>query len=263
VKFKIELTIHYFKYIFCNLQCQIYCLIKSKKMKKILCILCLLLNFTLYAQNIDYNRVILPDNTSDIEFSERLVQLAWSNHPTNQNIRESVEISRLAYKLTKRQWLQNFRISGNLNEFNVDPSRDIANRSQFLPRYNLSLGFNLGDLLLNPLQNKQSKVAIDLSENQVDAAKLAVRKNVLQAYNAYLLEEEIYKINRLAMDNAETNHAIVEESFEQGEETYESYNNSFTNLNQRKITLLRSETSLKNAQLLIEEMIGIPLEEIN
>lgn len=232
-------------------------------MKKILCILFLPISISVYAQNIDYNRVVLPENTSDIEFAERLVQLAWINHPNNENIRETVEISRLDYKLSKRQWLHNFRFSGNLNEFNVDPSRDIANRSQFLPRYNFSLGFALGDLFTDPLENKQREIAVDLSENDVDAAKLAVRRNVLQAYNDYLLQEEIYKIHRLAMDNAETNHTIIEESFEQGEETYESYNNSFNNMNQRKITLLQSETTLKNAKLALEEMIGIPLEEVN
>ncbi len=219
--------------------------------------------FNLFGQSIDYNRVILPTNTTDIDFAERLVQLAWNNHPDNQSKRESVEISRLNYKLTKRSWLQNFRLNANLNEFILNPERDVNNRSQFFPRYNFSLGFALGDLFLDPLQNRQSKIEVDLSENEINATKLLVRREVMQAYNNYLLQEEIYKIHRLAMDNAETNHAIVEESFEQGEETYDRYNNSFTNLNQRKITLLQSETSLKNAELTLEEMIGIPLENVN
>lgn len=232
-------------------------------MKIILSILLVFYSFSIEAQSVDYDRVILPENVTDIELSERLVQLAWQNHPNNQSVKEAVVISKLDYKFTKRRWLQNFRVGANLNEFNIDPSRDLANRSQFFPRYNFSLSFPLGDLFMHPLENKQSRINIELSENEVNATKLMVRRDVLQAYNNYLLQEEIYKIHRLAMDNAETNHTIIEESFEQGEETYESYNNSFNNLNQRKITLLQSESGLKNAKLTLEEMIGVPLENVN
>ncbi len=215
------------------------------------------------AQNIDYNRIVLPVNSKDIEFSEKLVQLAWQNHPNNNSQKEQVKISQIDMQLSKRRWLQNFRVSGNLNEFNIDPSSDLNNRSQFFPKYNFSLTLPLGDLFMNPLENKQHSILIEISENELNATKLMVRRNVLQAYNDYILQEEIYKIQRLAMDNAETNHAIVEESFEQGEETYDRYTTSFNNLNQRKITILQSERDYKNAKLTLEEMIGIPLEDVN
>jgi outer membrane protein TolC len=232
-------------------------------MKSLITLILTLLTFIVTAQNIDYNRIILPDNTGDIEFSEKLIQLAWQNHPDNQNVKDQKKIAELNYKLSKREWLGNFRLSGNLNEFNIDPTRDLNNRSQFFPRYNLSLGFPLGDLFMNPLQNKQRNIEVDQSQNDINATKLLVRRDVLQAYNNYLLQEEIYKIQRLAMDNAETNHAIVEKGFEQGEVTYENYNNSFTNLNQRKITILRAENDYQNSKLVLEEMIGIPLENVN
>ncbi|MBK6266530.1 TolC family protein [Marivirga sp. S37H4] len=216
-----------------------------------------------FAQNVDYNKVILPDNTRDIEFAEKLVQLAWNNHPSNENVKEDVEIARIDYKLSKRNWIENFRMSGNLNEFNVDPSRDIRNRSQFLPRYNFSVSFALGELFNDPLRNKQYRIRVDMSENAVNSLKLMVRRDVLQAYNTYVMLEEVYKIQRLAMDNAETNHTIIEENFEQGEETYERYNNSFSDLNQKRITILQAERDLKNSKLVLEEMIGIPLEDVN
>ncbi len=110
-------------------------------MKSILTLSLALFTYLVSAQNIDYNKVILPDNTGDIEFSEKLVQLAWRNHPDNRNVIEQKEIAELNYKLSKREWLGNFRLSANLNEFNIDPSRDITGRSQFFPRYNLSYHF--------------------------------------------------------------------------------------------------------------------------
>jgi outer membrane protein TolC len=217
----------------------------------------------LFAQNVDYNRIILPQNSENIEFSEKLVQLAWNNHPDNITQKEQVEISQIDLKISRRSGLTNLRFGANLNEFNIDPSSDLGNRSLFFPRYNFSLSVPLGDLFLNPLENKQNQILIGISENDLKAAKLLVRRNVLQSYNDYLLKEEIYKIQRLAMDNAETNHAIVEESFEQGEETYDKYTASFNNLNQKKITLLQAERDYKNAILTMEEMIGIPLENVN
>ncbi len=232
-------------------------------MKLLFTLSLLIITSSSFAQSIDYNRVILPKNSTDLEFSEKLVQIAWENHPNNNNQKEQVRISQIDLKLSKRRWMQNLRISGNLNEFNIDPSRDLVNRSQFFPRYNFSLAFPLGDLFMNPLENKQNQIFIEVSENDLNAAKLLVRRNVLQAYNNYLLQEEIYKIQRLAMDNAETNHAIVEESFEQGEETYDRYTTSFNNLNQRKITILQAERDYKNSKLTLEEMIGIPLEDVN
>ncbi|WP_188464748.1 TolC family protein [Marivirga lumbricoides] len=232
-------------------------------MRVIIISVLLIVTSSVFAQTIDYNRIILPENSADIELSEKLVQLAWLNHPDNQSVKENLRISQIDLKLSKRRWLSNFRVSGNLNEFNIDESRDLTNRSQFFPRYNFSLSFPLGDLFMNPLENKQNKILIDISQNEINAAKLLVRRNVLQAYNNFLLLEEVYKIQRLAMDNAETNHAIVEESFEQGEETYEKYTASFNNLNQRKITILQAERDYKNAKLVVEEMIGMPLENVN
>ncbi|SMG41743.1 Outer membrane efflux protein [Marivirga sericea] len=231
---------------------------------RILFAICLLaFRLSLFAQNVDYNRIILPPNSENIEFSEKLVQLAWKNHPDNITQQEQVEISQIDLKISRRRGLTNLRFGANLNEFNIDPSSDLGNRSLFFPKYNFSMSFPLGDLFLNPLENKQNQILIEISENDLKAAKLLVRRNVLQAYNDYLLVEEIYKIQRLAMDNAETNHAIVEESFEQGEETYDKYTASFNNLNQRKITLLQAERDYKNAKLTLEEMIGVPLENIN
>ena len=215
------------------------------------------------SQIIDYNKIILTENSTNIEFSEKLVKLAWKNHPNNIIQKEQIEITQLDLKLSKRRWIQNLKFSGNLNEFNIDPSRDIVNRSQFFPRYNFSLAFPLGDLFMNPLENKQRQILVEVSENELNAAKLLVRRNVLLAYNDFLLQEEIYKIQRLAMDNAETNHAIIEEAFEQGEETYDGYTASFNNLNQKKITILLAERDYKNAKLTLEEMIGVPLENIN
>lgn len=215
-----------------------------------------------FSQSIDYNKVILPEGISDISYEEKLVQLAWKNHPANEEVKKSVDLAKYDLKISKRYWLDGFRMTGNLNEFNIDPSRDITNRSQFFPRYNFSLALPLGQLFTNPVENKQSQLRVEMAESKVNALKLELRKEVLSAYNDYLMFEEIYKIYSLALEDAEMNHSIVEESFKQGEESFDKYNASNTNLNQKKISKIQAANDLENSKLHLESLIGIPLEDV-
>ncbi|WP_375579315.1 TolC family protein [Marivirga tractuosa] len=214
------------------------------------------------SQSIDYNKVILPEGISDISFEEKLVQLAWKNHPANEEVKKSVDLAKYDLKISKRYWLDGFRMTGNLNEFNIDPARDITNRSQFFPRYNFSLALPLGQLFTNPVENKQSQLRVEMAESKVNALKLELRREVLSAYNDYLMFEEIYKIQSLALEDAEMNHSIVEESFKQGEESFDKYNASNNLINQKKISNIQASNDLKNAKLKLESLIGVPLEDI-
>ncbi len=227
-----------------------------------LLIIIYLSNNPLIAQQIDYNKVVLPERVVSADFREKLVQLAWLNHPDNISIRKEVEIAELDAKITKREWLDGFRIQGNLNEFNIDESRDVAQRSQFLPRYNFGLTFPLGELFYSPLRKKQSTTRLTIADNNKHAKMLEVRKNVLAAYNDYVMFDEIFKIQSLAVSNAETNHDIIEEAFKVGEESYDKYTASLNIINQRKITRLQSQNDMKNAKLVIEAYIGMPLENV-
>ncbi len=215
-----------------------------------------------FTQSIDYNKVILPEGISDISYEEKLVQLAWKNHPANEEVKKSVDLAKYDLKISKRYWLDGFRMTGNLNEFNIDPARDITNRSQFFPRYNFSLALPLGQLFTNPVENKQSQLRVEMAESKVNALKLELRREVLSAYNDYLMFEEIYKIYSLALEDAEMNHSIVEESFKQGEESFDKYNASNTNLNQKKISKIQAANDLENSKLHLESLIGIPLEDV-
>ena len=109
-----------------------------KRVFSAIVILTLILSNSSLAQQIDYNKIVLPESIKTADFKEKLVQLAWLNHPDNISARNQVEVAEYNLKISRRYWLDGFKVQGNLNEFNIDPERDIANRSQFLPRYNLS-----------------------------------------------------------------------------------------------------------------------------
>ena len=83
----------------------------------------LLLSSTLsFSQNVDYNSIILPDGIEDISMDEKLVRLAWKNYPANEAAQHEVLKAKHNIGVAGSSWLNLVTISGNLNEFNIDPS---------------------------------------------------------------------------------------------------------------------------------------------
>ena len=162
-------------------------------MKKTILTLAILImiSFNAKSQSIDYNKIILPEGISDIGYAEKLVQLAWQNHPSNDDVKKSVALAKYDLKIGKIDWLDAFQASANLNEFNIDPSSDIANRSLFFPRYNFSLSLPLGQLFTDPMVTKKNHIKVEIAESRVNNVKIQLRKEVLSAYNDYLMFEEI------------------------------------------------------------------------
>jgi hypothetical protein len=63
------------------------------------------LPLTAQAQSIDYNKIILPDRVVTKNFEERLVQLAWKNHPSNRVVDQNVEIAQKEKAVARWRWL--------------------------------------------------------------------------------------------------------------------------------------------------------------
>lgn len=215
------------------------------------------------AQTIDYNKIVLPQSAqTDVNFEEKLVQLAWSNHPENRIVRKNVDIATYNRKLSRRQWYDIFNAQGNINEFNIDPSRDIQDRANFFPRYNVSARFSLGMIFSIPIENKIRTESVTIAQEEVNARMLQVRQAVLQSYNTYLMYKEIYSIQSLGLSDAESNKKVAEQAFESGEMSFDRYINSMKAFDQIKIAKIRAERDFLNAKLALESLVGVRLEDI-
>lgn len=229
-------------------------------MKKI--VLLLLISAPVFAQNVDYNKIILPEYTKSPEFAEKLVQLAWKNHPTNEVIRRDVNVAQVAVRQSAAQWLDIVRFTGNMNEFTINPQADVFGRSAFYPRYNISASISLGQFLNIPYTTKMNKEKLMQAQANVNVQKLAVRNQVMKAYNEYVLREKIYKVqSQLLIDN-ETSHKMIEQRFKNGETTFETYSISLTNHSTMTLNQLEAERNFKNAKLDLEQLIGMRLEDV-
>lgn len=215
-------------------------------------------------QNVDYNKIILPGNATNVDIGERLVQLAWKNHPSNRAVENELVAARYNVSKAKGEWLDIIRIQGNINEFNVHPQKD-ANGNQvpsFFPRYNFGALISLGMLAKIPAEVKRSKALAKIAENNIDEQKLRLRQEVLQSYNNYLKYQQILKIRSKALEDATNAHTLIEQKFRQGDETFDHYTVSSASLDAIRINKITAETDFLNGKLELEQMIGVKLEEV-
>ena len=222
----------------------------------------LLMSSPLLAQNVDYNKIILPEGSRASEFEERLVQLAWRNHPANEAVQREVAIARHNLKQSNTSWLDNVRITGNLNEFTINKAADPLGRAAFFPKYNIGASIALGTFFNVPYTIKRNREALAIAELNVNAQKLAVRNQVLKLYNEYLMREQIYKLQSQALLDNETSHKLAEQRFKRGEITFETYSVSLTSYNDGVAAHLQAERDYKNAKLDLEQWIGMRLEDV-
>ena len=66
--------------------------------------LLLFIPFISFSQSVDYNKIIVPDQVPEISFEERLVQLAWKNHPTNKVAVQKVEMAQALKSKASWAW---------------------------------------------------------------------------------------------------------------------------------------------------------------
>ena len=226
----------------------------------------LLITFTQLAigQNVDYNKIILPANASNVDIGERLVQLAWKNHPSNRAAENELMAAKYNISKAKGEWLDIFRIQGNINEFNVHPQKDINGNPvpSFFPRYNFGALISLGMFAKVPAEVKRTKALAKVAANNVDEQKLRLRQEVLQSYNNYLKYQQILKIRNKALEDATNAHTLIEQKFRQGDETFEHYTSSSGALDVIRINKITAETDFLNGKLELEQMIGVKLEEV-
>lgn len=215
----------------------------------------------LYAQQVDYNTIILPKEVKNVSLKERLVQLAWANHPSNRVIENEVSIARNNINVAKSSWLGLITLTGNLNEFNINPDAFPGNNN-FYPRYNVGLTIPLSIFMETPNEVKAARKELIISEEKLNEQKLALRAEVLSRYETYLEAKQLLEIQRINRLNEENYFELVKQKFIEEQVSIEDYNDSFAKLNEAKAKEIQLKTAYNKAVIQIEELIGFPLDNI-
>jgi outer membrane protein TolC len=229
-------------------------------MKKILFLL--FVSAQVFGQNVDYNKIILPEGVQSPDFAEKLVQLAWKNHPSNQVFRSEVTIAEIEVRKAAGSWLDIINVTGNLNEFNINPESDQNDRAAFYPKYNIRGSVSLGMFFTIPYTTKQNRQRVMIAESNLNAQKLETRNLVMKSYNEYVLREKVFKIQSQLLSDTENTHKLNEQKFKNGEATFETFSLSLDTYNRVSISFLEAERDYKNSKLDLEKLIGMKLEDV-
>ena len=214
-------------------------------------------------QKVDYNAIILPKTATDIEYSEKLVQLAWQNSPQSEILNRQVNAANYKVKQVRRNWLDNIKVTGNLNEFNINSiSGDPNAQSSFYPRYNVSASLSLGTLFNDPVRTKIEKENLQIAIQNINQQKLLLRADVLSKYQVYLSNLEIFKLRTQMLSDSESDFKLREQSFRRNETSLSEYNIVLDRYNQQKISKVQSEKDLIVSRLELEKLIGMKLTDV-
>ncbi len=230
-------------------------------MKPLVILLMLTTSFAI-GQQIDYKTIVLPTGASNIDFSEKLVRLAWENNPGVDILRDELDNSALDVKYSKWNWLETFKVTTNLNEFNIHKSDNPYSGSQFFPRYNISASVSLGTFFTNPIKTKIEKGNLSISNNNINQAKLTIRSEVLRKYQTYLSNKEINDLRIQMLEDSLSDYKLKEQSFARGEITLIEYTFALDRYNQQKISKIQSEKDFQISKLELEELIGVKLADV-
>lgn len=215
-----------------------------------------------YAQKVDYDRIIPPSYLTDLAFPEKLVFLAWQNHPVNQALHHEHKIAEKNKQKANWAWLDIFTASYNLNEFTINPTEETRDRALFYPRYNFGARLDLGKFVSVPADIKIAKEEIGIANAALNHQRVSLRALVLRTYQTYLLAKETLELQTVSTEEAFSHFSLSEQRFKNGEITLEQYNTALSNYNAGRRNRLEAEAKYNIEKIDLEELIGIPLEDV-
>ena len=229
----------------------------------ILVTLSLGISFCALGQKVNYNRIILPVNAEDISVEERLVQLAWENNPQSAVMKNQVEIAHRQLKLERFSLLDAIRLSGNINEFVINPSSEEQRlRADFYPLYNFSASISIGDLFSNPQKVQLAHLNKKNEMELLNTYKLQLREEVLLKYERYLLANDVLSLQRELLENNYNTYLLEEENFKNGKISLNEYNRALVQYKNKQIDHRNVEANLQEAKVALERLIGVELETV-
>jgi len=219
---------------------------------------------TSFAQDLDLDKIVLPEDVRPKSFEDYLVQLAWKNNPAKDALFFQVELHEQEKFIAKKAWLNDFSATFNLNNISLSQwiFKDQIDVPVFFPIYNVSAGFNLGTIL-------GRKHYIEIAEQRrlqalttIDQRKLELRRDVLERYQAIINARDISEVRRQAERDIYNNYLLMSEKFKISEVAFEDFNQAASSYYAAKEGSASSEGEIEIAINRLEELIGVPFEDV-
>jgi outer membrane protein TolC len=212
---------------------------------------------------VDYNKIILPDNVKSLSYQEKLIQLAWANNPVRRIYEIDEEIAKMDLKNAKNAWFDILSVNANLNEFTINEltgNTKEETSNLFFPRYNVNLRVPLSSFSKNAHAKRTAEQEQLKATEEKKLGMLQLRAKVLILYKEFLKDQEILRIRTSFEEDEKANFNDIEEGFRNGDATFDEYSDAQKNLYAQRIEKAQAENNYQKIKIMLEEMIGMPLE---
>ena len=205
------------------------------------------------------------DSVATDAIAKALAQIAMHNATLSNAGEANVKAAEYNYKAQKTAWLDQFRASGNLNEFTLKRTlggntQDIPLGRAFWPRYNFSVGIPFGIFTNQPKQTKVQYYRYQAEIENVKAAQQNVGLQAMTAYYDYVRIQRLSELQEEAVQDASFAYTKTEERFSKGEVTLELYTAASQRYTTERAAKISLERDLQVTKAQLEALLGMPLE---
>ncbi len=228
-----------------------------------------LLPYGMQAQELDYDMVVKSED--DVaSFEEYLVYLAWLNSPNAVQMQHRQNIANIQIKEAKLGFWETFTPFINYQFSNSEGLQvmdgQVSENGQIIGAGQANgLGVGVSFRLL-PLFTTKHRVAMakenaKMVVSDVNNNKLHLRAQVLGRYANYIYAQKTVEERTKTESAASENNRLVLELFKKDLAEFEDVNSAASTYHKAVEERLRSELETRSAKILLEELIGITLDE--
>ena len=202
-----------------------------------------------------------PSDTGKVfDVREKLVQLALQN-PSYEVVDRNVNKSLYELRKAKGSWLGAVSVTGNLNEFTINPNVAPVGVAAFYPKYNISMVVPL-DLFTG--KSNDVKIAREnylIAEANRNDRYRQIRAEVLTKYEDYIMHKEKLESQIRITQDEYTMFMSKERDFKDGIINLDDYTRASKAYEDMKLRRSEYQRNLNVAKYDLERMIGVPLDE--
>ena len=229
-----------------------------------LCSLLLLTGNGLLAQrtNVDFNKVVLPAESRARNFEDYLVQLAWMNSPNKNILNTEVKIAQKDYFIEKQDWHKQINATFNMNEISLSKAiyGDRLDIPVFYPIYNFTAAVDLGVFTQRKRRMEKAKLQEVIAVEEINVEKLKLRREVLERYQEHRLAKQLLIARQGQERDANDTYTYFKRQFEAGKGDFEDFSRAKESYYMARESRLIASSDVKKTTILVEELIGVPLE---
>jgi hypothetical protein len=203
---------------------------------------------------------VQQNQRTDSLIKQRLIELALKN-PAFDASAATLKSAQLELKESKTSTLNQIVISGNVNEFVINGTKiNGLSAASYYPKYNIGVNIPLGMFNRQEKNIAREKVKVVEAQNKLNLRE--IKKTVLIRYEDYKERKELYELQKQITDGQYSNYVQKQKDFQSGEANdMKDLNKEYEMWIQQRASLRSKERDVEVAQLELEEIIGVPLED--